>query len=256
MLEMKALAEATALIVKEHVAAAVTPLLARIETLEKADNVLILRLVQDEVAKIPPALDGKDADPEALSALIDEKVTAAVDAIPKPHNGKSITVEDVAPLIATEIERAVSERPLPTNVANALIDRNGCLVLSLSDGTQRDLGVVVGKDGQDGTNGADGASGSDGSDGLGFDDLEIVHDGERGFTFKLMQGERVKEFPFTLPVVLDRGVYKAGDTYQAGDGVTWGGSYWIAKTETDAKPDGGTDWRLSIKRGRDGKDAK
>jgi hypothetical protein len=144
-------------------------------------------------------------------------------------------------------------------VAGAVIDRSGVLVLTLSDGSTRDLGVVVGKDGLDGKDGADGAPGEpgkDGSDGLGFDDLEIVHDGERSFAFKLVQGERAKEFPFTVPVVIDRGVYKAGETYAPGDGVTWGGSYWIAKSETDAKPDSGEGWRLAIKRGRDGKDAK
>lgn len=40
-------------------------------------------------------------------------------------------------------------------LAGALIDRSGVLVLTLSDGTTRDLGVVVGKDGRDGKDGAD-----------------------------------------------------------------------------------------------------
>lgn len=50
-------------------------------------------------------------------------------------------------------------------VAGALIDRSGVLILTLSDGTQRDLGVVVGKDGLNGTSGADGLPGADGADG-------------------------------------------------------------------------------------------
>lgn len=40
-------------------------------------------------------------------------------------------------------------------VAGALIDRSGVLVLTLSDGTTRDLGSVVGKDGLDGKDGRD-----------------------------------------------------------------------------------------------------
>ena len=83
-----------------------------------------------------------------------------------------------------------------------------------------------------------------------------MHDGGRGFTFRFVRGEQIKEFAFTLPVVLDRGVFKVGETYQAGDGVTWGGSYWIAQGETAEKPDSGKGWRLAVKRGRDGKDGK
>lgn len=120
------------------------------------------------------------------------------------------------------------------------------------------LGVVGerGLDGKDGSNGIDGTDGRNGIDGLGFDDLEMVHDGERNFIFRFAQGERVKEFPFTIPLVLDRGVYKAEQEYGKGDAVTWAGSLWIAQQDTKAKPDGGADWRLAVKRGRDGKDAR
>ncbi len=93
-----------------------------------------------------------------------------------------------------------------------------------------------------------------GVDGLGFDDMEVVHDGERGFTFRFVRGAERKEFAFTVPVVLDRGVYKESQAYVRGDGVTWGGSFWIAQDETTDKPDSGKGWRLAVKRGRDGKD--
>lgn len=136
-------------------------------------------------------------------------------------------------------------RPAPVDVVNALIDRAGNLVLTMSDGAVKDLGPVVGKDGD---------PGEDGTDGLGFDDLEASYDGEKTVTLKFAQGERVKEFAFVLPVVIDRGVYKAGETYTAGDGVTFGGSFWIAQKNTETKPEAGDDWRLAVKRGRDGKD--
>ncbi|MCO6386232.1 hypothetical protein [Aliihoeflea sp. 40Bstr573] len=108
---------------------------------------------------------------------------------------------------------------------------------------------------KDGEKGQDGKDGRDGVDGLGFDDLDVVHDGARGFTFRFARGDQVKEFPFTLPVVLDKGVYKAGDDYEPGDGVTYGGSFWIAQEKTAEKPDSGKGWRLAVKRGRDGKSA-
>ena len=97
-----------------------------------------------------------------------------------------------------------------------------------------------------------------GPDGLGFDDLQVVHDGERGFTFRMERGDQVKEFSFKVPAVLDRGVFKdvRDNPYEKGDGVTFGGSFWIAQKDApEGKPgDGGKDWRLSVKKGRDGKD--
>lgn len=114
---------------------------------------------------------------------------------------------------------------------------------------------AAGRDGLDGKDGAAGLNGKNGLDGLGFDDLSVTHDGERGFVVRFVRGDQVKEFPFTIPVVLDRGVWKEGE-FKKGDGVTWGGSFFIAQCDTKAKPETSADWRLSIKRGRDGKDGK
>lgn len=147
---------------------------------------------------------------------------------------------------------AIEQKAAPISVTSALIDRDGKLVLTHSDGSTKDLGVVVGRDGID-------AKGEPGADGLGFDDLAVIHDGERGFTFRFERGEQVKEFKFALPVVIDRGVWvesKEGG-YEKGDGVTWAGSFWISQKDENAdKPDGGDGWRLSVKRGRDGKALK
>lgn len=108
--------------------------------------------------------------------------------------------------------------------------------------------------GRDGERGTDGLHGKDGKDGLGFEDLLVLHDGERGVTFRFTRGELVKDFPVTFPCVLDRGVYVAGKSYEKGDGVTWAGSFWIAQKATADKPgDGATGWRLAVKRGQDGK---
>ena len=81
----------------------------------------------------------------------------------------------------------------------------------------------------------------------------MKHDGERLFTFRFVRGDQSKEFSFVIPAVIYRGIYKSG-TYQAGDSVTYAGSTFIAKRETQAKPET-EDWQLSSKRGRDGKDA-
>jgi hypothetical protein len=53
--------------------------------------------------------------------------------------------------------------------------------------------------------------------------------------------------------VLDAGTWKQDAAYVPGDAVTHGGSLFIAKVETTAKP-GTDDWRLAAKRGADGRD--
>lgn len=71
--------------------------------------------------------------------------------------------------------------------------------------------------------------------------------------FAYPDGEIVEQ-SFALPVVLDRGPYVPGKEYTAGDHVFWGGSAYIATRTTTDAPKGSDAWRLSIKRGNDGKD--
>jgi hypothetical protein len=58
---------------------------------------------------------------------------------------------------------------------------------------------------------------------------------------------------FTMPVVIDRGVYEPGKFYAKGDGVTHQGQYWIAQEPTMVKPGGNSAWRLSVRSGGDAK---
>lgn len=102
------------------------------------------------------------------------------------------------------------------------------------------------------------AKGEPGEPGLGFDDLDVcVLDDDRTIELAFRRGGEEKVFTLKWPTVIDRGVFKQGETYQAGDAVTWGGCLWIAQKETEAKPDTAeSGWRLAVKKGRDGKDAK
>ena len=102
--------------------------------------------------------------------------------------------------------------------------------------------------------GEKGLDGRDGKDGLGFDDLEVLHDGERGFTFRLAKDGREKTFRFSIPATIYRGVFDGRKAYARGDQVTAHGSMWTAMADTTEVPgDGATSWVLSAKRGRDGK---
>ena len=157
---------------------------------------------------------------ELREVVIREYVEPAIKAIPVPENGKD--GRDGANGI---------------NLAGMMIDRVGHLQATLSNGEIKDLGPIMG------------------ADGLGFEDLRVDQKSAREFSLVFERQGREKRFDFTLPVVLDAGVYKSGMIYAKGDGVTYGGSYWIAKEDGPlTTPGAGSDWRLSVKKGRDARE--
>jgi integrin beta 3 len=136
-------------------------------------------------------------------------------------------------------------------LAAAMIDRAGELVVTLTDGTMRSLGLVIGRDGDPGKDG------QPGKDGLGFDDMGVELAGDRTVTFRFARNGDAREFPLVFPVHIYRGVFNLGDRYQRGDMVTFSGSLWHCNLETDERPgDASKAWTLAAKRGRDGKNGK
>lgn len=216
--------------------------------------------------------DGKDIDPEFVANRIDQAVVKAVAAIPVPKDGISITLDDVRPLVEETVSRHVAALPAPKDavgMAGALIDRGGNLVVTLTDGSTRELGAVVGRDGKPGPKGPPGEAikgdpgekgdvgdpGPSGRDGFGFDDLEVLQENARKIVVRFARGSEVKEFPLVFPTMIYRGVYKDGDAYEIGDVVTWAGSLWHCDADTADRPgEGQKSWTLAAKRGRDGKD--
>lgn len=196
-----------------------------------------------ELIKIPEPVQLPD-----IPAMIGEAVAEAVKAIPAPKDGdpgESVTVDDVAPMIRDEVAKAVSNIPAAKDgvgLAGALIDRDGNLVVTLTNGEAKTLGPVVGKD----------AEGRDGKDGLGFEDMTFEEkDGRLYAVFR--RGDIVKEA--RLPGISYRGVWKSGE-YLTGDSVTFGACQWIATQDTDEKPGEGKAWQLAVRKGRDGKDGE
>jgi hypothetical protein len=97
----------------------------------------------------------------------------------------------------------------------------------------------------------DGKDGKDGRDGLGVEDFTLSIDG-RDVTATIKRGDFVKSHTVRIPALLDRGVFKEIADYQQGDGVTWGGSFWISQKDApEGKPGSGPDWRLAVRAGRD-----
>lgn len=235
--EIMAMMAEIAPVIRDYTAAAMAPLLKRIDELEARQPERGERGEQGPIGERGEkgdcgpqggaGRDGKDAEPPT-AAQIAEAVLSQPDAIAK-----------------------AVETYLTANPPKGKDGEPG------RDGRDGLPGVSgpVGEKGIDGKDGRDGVDGKDGRDGLGFDELTVEHDGERGVVLRFQRGEETKEFPISLPLVLDRGVYKDG-VYERGDGVTWAGSFWIAQGATKGKPGepGSEGWRLAVKRGRDGKD--
>jgi hypothetical protein len=120
-----------------------------------------------------------------------------------------------------------------------------------------------GIDGKNGERGQKGEPGRNASDLTYLEDRVVEQVGralktatfttpDGGRTLRWAVGEAVHEIK--TAIVLDAGVWREGKDYAVGDGVTLGGSFFIAQTDTTAKPGASDDWRLAVKRGSDGRD--
>lgn len=193
----------------------------------------------------PPGPKGDKGDPGESIAGPQGERGIGIAAIVRDGSRLSFELEDGRAFDAGDVvgERGEKGDPGPEGPAG----RDG------RDG----LPGVPGASGERGLDGKDGRDGIDGKDGLGFDDLEILHDGERGFTFRLARGDVAKEWRHSVPAQIYRGVYKEGERYERGDTATWGGSLYHCNEPTTDKPGAGTSaWTLAVKRGQDGKDGK
>src|SRR5690606_12617711 len=77
----------------------------------------------------------------------------------------------------------------------------------------------------------------DGKDAFEIDSFDVqVADDCRTVTFSVVRGEERIERSVVLPIPMHRGVFRTGDEYQQGDLVTFGGSCFIARRDTNSKP--------------------
>lgn len=118
-----------------------------------------------------------------------------------------------------------------------------------------------GRDGKDGANGKDGERGVDGRDGNDAFDLDSFEcslgDDGRTVTLSFKCGDETICKSVRLPAMLYKGVFSRGTEYSENDVVTYGGSMFIAtKDAPNGAPGSSDDWKLSVKRGRDGKDGR
>lgn len=99
----------------------------------------------------------------------------------------------------------------------------------------------------------DGTDGKDGRDGIGVDGMTTERDGTGRVVHRWMHGEEVAK-EFETREFVDAGVWSPDKQYLECNGVTFGGSFWIAQKDSpEHKPGDGDGWRLAVKKGRDGK---
>lgn len=248
-----------------------------------------------QVSALPPPVPGRDADPaeviSAASAAVRELLPAMLEPALASHGSalaercdslerrlaevserdptESVDWEAMNQRVDEAIQKTFAALPEPkkgepgVGITDGLVDMNGHLIVTFSDGRTKDVGRVVDPE-------ANRAAidryieakfealpkPKDGEDGFGLEDFEVDYDGERTVTIRFVRGDLVKEKAIKFPVVLERGVFSPDKAYERSDGVTYGGSFWIAQCDNpDGKPgDVNSDWRLSVKRGRNGKD--
>lgn len=244
------------------------------------------------IAALPAPKDGASVTVENVAPLIVSEVEKCIALLPKPQDGRagsdgangvdgkdglSVTVEDVAPLIAGEVTKQIAAIPTAKDgvdgvgLVGAVIDRDRHLILTLSNGATKDVGIVVGEvDPSDvertvksvldtwpkPKDGVDGAPGRDGT----LDGLKFVQVDARTVEARLKAtGELVEGGVFQFPTPVMRGVFDANASYEPADMVSRGGSMWICRVAGKGiAPDEYTSqgkemWTLCIKRGRDGK---
>lgn len=289
--DLKALADAVIQAVRVKIA----PLVKRLDEMDGAIKALPESLTQDLGERVKAAVDaiprpkdgedGKSVTAEDVAPLIADEVAKAVQAIPTPKDGESVTVDQLSPVIAEQVSKAVEQLPKPKDgesVPPTEVQR--MVEQAVAKAMQA---VPPPKDGQAGRDALqlelqpcidlekayprgtyarhagglwrafEATKGMHGWECVvdGIADLRIEQDG-RQFTLvaRTSSGEEVSK-SVKVAALVDRGVFKMDEPYEAGDGVTWGGSFFIAQKDAPGGRPGepGCDgWRLAVKRGRDG----
>jgi hypothetical protein len=262
MIDPEEFGKAMGAIVKE----ATAPLLLRIDQLEK----------QLGAINVPSAADA--------AALIDLETLAksAATIVPKAENGTSVTVEDVRPLVDDLVSKAVAALPVAEKGKDADMEALRAHVGELVKGIQpaapppvpsveeiagtferrfSDLTLAWERQARDTFEKAADRmpKPKDGRDALNLEDFDLaLSDDGRTVTMKMQAGETIIEKSVKIAAVIDRETFKHDGTYEKGDGVSYGGSFWIAKCDAPkgVPGSGETDWRCAVKKGRDGKDLR
>lgn len=250
MIDPEEFGKAMGAIVRE----ATAPLIDRIAQLEKAlaERPDLEAIAKQAAALIPAPKDGEPgqaADMDALKSHLAELVESAVKALPQPEPGKDADMDALRAHLG-ELVKGIQLPSVPTveEVGATFERRFSDLALSWERQARDTFDkaadrMPVPKDGRDAL-------------ALESFDMAIGEDG-RTVSVKLQAGDTLIEKSVKIPAIIDRGVYSGEKSYEQGDGTTYGGCYWIAQKDSpEGVPGSSADWRLAVKKGRDGKDLR
>ncbi|MNO31426.1 hypothetical protein D3C76_214000 [compost metagenome] len=236
---------------------ATAPLIARIEQLEKAlDERPSLDDLAKAVAELLPApkdgepgKDGVSVTIEDVHPVLEQLVADAVKAIPPAEKGQDADM-DALRVHLGELVKSIQLPAAPTvdEVAAAFERRFSDLALHWERQVREDTSKALDRI----------PAPKDGRDALPVEAFELsLGEDQRTVTVALQAGDKVVSKSLKLPTILDRGVYSAEKSYEQGDATSYGGCLWIAQKDApEGVPGASADWRLSAKKGRDGKDLR
>jgi len=167
--------------------------------LENVTDVLA-RQVQDEVAKIPPPENGKDADEEAIQQRLEQNLISKipdlidyesihlslkeyVDSLPKPKDAPQI--EDIEPILKKMVDGVQIPQPDYQTIYRVISTKVETAEVNLRQAI---------RDGKDGKDGKQGKKGKDGKDGIGIKDIRL----EDNVLIVVMSNNKKYKFPFPI----------------------------------------------------------
>jgi hypothetical protein len=245
---------------------ATAPLLDRIGQLEKqlaaivvpsaADAAALVdveALSKSAAALVPKAEDGKSVTLDDVRPLVEELVSKAVAALPAPEKGKDADMDVLKSHVGELVKAVQPAAPLPVpsveEIAGTFERRFSDLTLSWERQARDTFEKAADRMPKP----------KDGQDALSLENFDMVlGDDGRTVTVKMQAGETVIEKSVKIAAVIDRDIFKMDGAYEKGDGVSNGGSFWIAKCDAPkgVPGSGETDWRCAVKAGRAGKDLR
>lgn len=189
---------------------------------------------------IPVVVEPKDftAEIEAVRAAIPDAPDLSGFAmkadIPEPKDFTAEIAGITARLDALRMPEVINGKD-GVGIADVKLNADREVIVKYTDGETKNLGNF------------------DGRDGFGLEQFDVDYDGERTLKFGFRGEGRTAEHSVSVPLVIDRGIWKDGKTYERGDALTYGGDFWIAQGETGSRPGTDKTWRLAVRKGRDAK---
>lgn len=230
---------------QELLAERIDGLIAAIPKAKDADVESILATLRADIRRefeaLPRPKDGVDATPihpDTLALLVEQAVAPAVQralaqipAAKDGNPGRDALVVDTLPAI--DPAKAYPRGTYADHAGGTIRSIRQTLPLAEEVNLER-AGWVVN------------------TNGIAGETEEVLDDGRTVVRETTYTDGRVYRREHSFPVVLDRGVWREGE-YRRGDHVSCEGSGWIAQVDTAERPGKSAAWRLSTKRGRDGK---